>query len=129
VCSKGGFVYQGKIQYTNPRVGRAVHSMMLPDHILRQRTVQFNHRFVWQPLLVACAHNKEGAMTKLRGLGSLVLVVLWVLKRGIWAQMKSKQNFKTWKMHLQLGHRGPSQVELVKVSGLSLSARLENEWA
>jgi hypothetical protein len=137
VCSKGGFVNQGKIHYSNPRVGQAVHYMMQPDHILRQRIVQFNHRFVWQPLLAACAHNKECAMTKLRGLGSLVLVVLWVLQRGIWAavsartkaQKKSKQNCKTWKMHLQLGHRGPTQVQLSKVSGLFLSARLENEWA
>ncbi len=46
VYSKGGFVDQGKIQYTNPRVGRAVHYMMQPDHILRQCIVQFNHLFV-----------------------------------------------------------------------------------
>ena len=131
VCSKGGFVNQGKIHYSNPRVGQAVHYMMQPDHILRQRIVQFNHRFVWQPLLAACAHNKECAMTKLRGLGSLVLVVLWVLKRGIWTAGPGPagSKSKTWKMHLQLGHRGPSQVQLAKVSGLFLSARLENEWA
>ena len=73
-------------------------------------------------------------MTKLRGLGSLVHVVLWVLKRGIWAavpaqKMKSKFTFKAWSMHLQLGHRGPLQVELGKVGSLFLSARLENQWA
>lgn len=128
VCSVGGFVDEGKIAYANPRVGRAVYYMSQPDHILRSRIVQFNNRFVWQPLLAACAHNKECAMTKLRGLGSLVLVVLWFLKRGIWAALPARKH-KTWRMHLQLGHRGPSQVELVKVSGLFLSSRLENEWA
>ena len=130
VCSMGGFVDQSRIQYTNPRVGRAVHYMMQPDHILRQHIVRFINIFVWHPLLAACAHNKECAMTKLRGLGSLVLVVLWVLKRGIWtAGGRSSLGCKPWKMHLQLGHRGPSQVKLAKISCLFLSARLENEWA
>jgi hypothetical protein len=131
VCSKDGFVDENQIHYTNPRVGQAVHYMTQPDHILRQHIVQFHHRFVWQPLLAACAHNKECAMTTLRGLGSLVLVVLWVLKRGIWTAGVGPGGGKgkTWKMHLQLGHRGPSQVQLAKVSGLFLSARLENEWA
>jgi hypothetical protein len=131
VCSKDGFVDENTIHYTNPRVGQAVHYMTQPDHILRQHIVQFHHRFVWQPLLAACAHNKECAMTTLRGLGSLVLVVLWVLKRGIWTAGVGPGGGKgkTWKMHLQLGHRGPTQVQLSKVSGLFLSARLENEWA
>jgi hypothetical protein len=137
VCSEKGFLNKKQIAYANPRVGRAVYYMMQPDFILQLKIVQFLHIFVWQPCLAASAHRNECAMTKLRGLGSIMRVVLWVLQRGIWAAVPfrtgkevSKPPEKTWKMLLKLGHRGPTEVQFgCRTAFLFLSARLENEWA
>jgi hypothetical protein len=117
VCSQEDFVDQHKIAYSNVRVGKAVSFMMKPDFILRLKIVQFLEIFVCHPCLAASAHRHECAVTKLRGVGSIVRVVLWVLKRGIWAIVpftprKTEMKTKTWKMLVQLGHREPTKVEL-----------------
>ncbi len=84
VCSKGGFVDRKRIAYTNPRVEKAVHHMMQPEFILRLSIVLFLNEFVLHPCLAASAHRHECAMTKLRGLGSIVRVALWVVLHGLW---------------------------------------------
>lgn len=107
-----------KYDLGNVRVGRAMSFMVQPDFILRLNIVQFLEIFVCQSCLAASPHRHECAMTKLRGVGSIVRVVLWVLKLGIWVAspfkyQKTYTSTKMKKLLVQLGHRGATEVELV----------------
>ena len=139
VC-KLGFVVKNTISYANPRVGRAVYYMSQPDFILRLAIVRFLHVICWQPCMAATAHRNDCSMAKIRGMGSIMRTVQWVLTRGIWAsaamqKMKEGKHGsvpfrRPWKMKYKVGHRGPAEAELARgIFCLFLSSRLEDRRA
>jgi hypothetical protein len=131
VCSVGGFVDE-KTLYYKPKVGRVVFNMNEPHFILHLGISRFLNVYCWQPCLAACAHRKDCASARMRGLNSMVRIVQWVLMRGVWAcvQIPNAKTKTTWRMKYKLGHRGCPGCTIVQtVVLLLLTARLEDNRA
>jgi hypothetical protein len=126
VRTSWGFRERNLIQFS-PKVGRMFRLLTTPWFILQVAITRFVHTVAFQPLLAACAHRDQCASSAMRGVGSLLRVILFLLQRGFFVAAGRKKSNPKWETMLRMAHRDPPTHRVVKGCML-FSNRLESPY-
>ena len=137
VLSKEGFHDRNTASFSK-NIGNAFFCLTEPSYILFIAITSFIYTMAWQPLLSAAASRGESSSKAFGGMGFILRVVDYVLRRGCFVEAflnsslkrnqklkerlrrEGKNLLKPWDILLVLGHRG---LPRIKCNGRTLLSR------
>ena len=114
VCSEKGFQDVNTIRYS-AKIGKFVFLVNSPDFILQAGIARFLNLYCWRPLFKATADCEECSSLATRGSGSIIRIVLQVLRRELLVSVRSRR--PGWKVLYRLVHRGIRGPPIAKSQG------------